>query len=92
MTIVAKVPTTNASRYLQQLAKHWSHKFETTFDATSARIDLTLGTLRMKAEADALELELAPAEGQDPERFKEVVATHLDRFAFREAPLSFNWQ
>jgi len=26
------------------------------------------------------------------ERLGGVVASHLDRFAFREAPLSFNWQ
>ncbi|WP_345944342.1 DUF2218 domain-containing protein [Aureimonas sp. SA4125] len=25
------------------------------------------------------------------ERMKGVVATHLDRFAFREAPLGFEW-
>ncbi len=28
---VARVPTHSASRYLQQLAKHWSHKMAVTF-------------------------------------------------------------
>jgi hypothetical protein len=26
------------------------------------------------------------------ERMKSVLATHLDRFAFREAPLPFDWR
>ena len=28
---VAQVPTANASRYLQQLCKHWQHNLEVTF-------------------------------------------------------------
>lgn len=33
-----------------------------------------------------------PVAGANVERFKAVVAEHLDRFAFREAPLRFDWQ
>jgi uncharacterized protein len=29
--------------------------------------------------------------GETLERMKGVVASHLDRFAFRELPLPFNW-
>jgi len=28
----------------------------------------------------------------DVERFKQVLADHLDRFALREAPLQFEWR
>ena len=28
----SRVPTANASRYLQRLCKHWSHKFPVEFD------------------------------------------------------------
>ena len=31
---VATVPTAHASRYLQQLCKHWSHKLPVEFDAS----------------------------------------------------------
>ncbi|MCK9540745.1 MAG: DUF2218 domain-containing protein [Novosphingobium sp.] len=89
--IRAVVPTTSASRYLQQLCKHWSHKFETEFDAAMGRIELPFGRLEMAAGGDALTLTLHPAEGADVERFKDVVASHLDRFAFREAPLAYGW-
>lgn len=30
-TLTAMVPTTSGSRYLQQLCKHWSHKFAVDF-------------------------------------------------------------
>jgi uncharacterized protein len=29
--------------------------------------------------------------GETLERMKGLVASHLDRFAFRQAPLPFNW-
>ena len=92
MTLTAKVPTTNGSRYLQQLCKHWSHKFEATFDAQQGSIALPMGSIRMAAEPDALVVTIEPQEGADVERFKQVVAEHLDRFAFREAPLTFDWK
>lgn len=41
---------------------------------------------------DRLDIALHPDAGADVERMKKVVADHLDRFAFREAPLAFNWQ
>ena len=50
----AVVGTAHASRYLQQLAKHWSHRFETEFDQHSARIALPLGETRLTASDEAL--------------------------------------
>ena len=48
----ARLHTDKAARYMTQLAKHWSHRFEVAFDATSARIPLPLGTCLMRAEPD----------------------------------------
>ncbi|WP_449471160.1 DUF2218 domain-containing protein [Sphingobium chungangianum] len=92
MILTANVPTKNGSRYLQQLCKHWSHKFETDFDAQQGVIAFPMGPIRMAADEDTLTVAIDPVEGADVERFKQVVADHLDRFAFREAPLSFDWQ
>ncbi|MEC3950292.1 DUF2218 domain-containing protein [Sphingobium sp. HWE2-09] len=92
MTLTATVPTTNGSRYLQQLCKHWSHKFEVQFDAEKGEIAFPMGTIRMAAEPEALVVVLEPNADADVETFKKVVADHLDRFAFREAPLPFDWQ
>lgn len=90
---LARVPTGSASRYLQQLAKHWSHKLTVTFTAEEGTIDFPNGTrLQMRADGDALDLELAVPEDGDVAQMREVVARHLDRFAFREAPLTFDWR
>ena len=101
-TSIARVPTANGSRYLQQLCKHWSHNLEVEFTPETGRVVFPRNargadwpgdaTLVLTAHADALECRLeASAEGQ-LEGLKGAVASHLDRFAFREAPLAFDWR
>jgi hypothetical protein len=98
----ALVPTTNGSRYLQQLCKHWSHNLAVEFTPEAGTVTFPRegragtwpaeATLRLRATPEALECRLdASAEGQR-DALKGVVAQHLDRFAFREAPLRFDWQ
>jgi hypothetical protein len=48
--------------------------------------------LAMRADGESLDLVLTVPEGEDTGRMREVVASHLDRFAFREAPLTFDWR
>jgi uncharacterized protein len=45
----------------------------------------------MEASADALPVSIETDDTESVERLKEIVANHLDRFAFREAPLPFEW-
>ena len=89
---VARVPTGSASRYLQQLAKHWSHKMAVSYTEAAATIVFPNGSrLDLAADGDHLAVTLMVAEGQDVAQMRGVVASHLDRFAFREAPLHFDW-
>ena len=90
---VARVPTQAASRYLQQLCKHWSHKLPTSFTAEEGSVDFSNGArLVMRADSETLDVELTVPPGEDVGRMREVVSSHLDRFAFREAPLTFSWR
>ena len=90
---VARASTHSASRYLQQLCKHWSYKMAVSFSAEQGTIDFPDGSrLAMHADSDSLDCVLTVADGGDAERMREVVASHLDRFAFREAPLTFEWR
>ena len=90
---VARVPTRSASRYLQQLAKHWSHKMPVHFSGEEAEIDFPNGShLTLKADSETLDVALTVPDGEDAARMRQVVAEHLDRFAFREAPLTFDWR
>jgi hypothetical protein len=87
---VVRVPTAHASRYLQQLCKHWSHKFPVEFTPEAGRIEMSAGVLVLDADAEGLGLRLT-AEPETLERMEGVVADHLKRFAFREE-LVFDWR
>lgn len=90
----ATVSTAHASRYLQQLCKHWAHKFEVSFDPRHGTIALPFGVVTLAADEGgeaALHVTIELAEGADAARAREVVAEHLGRFAFREA-LLFEWK
>lgn len=97
----AIVPTAHASRYLQQLCKHWAHNLDVTFTPSEATVIFPRdargadwpsdGRLEMDARADVLECRLQASTREHLEGLKGAVQSHLDRFAFREAPLAFSW-
>lgn len=87
----AHLETAHASRYLQQLAKHWGHKFEVEFTPAAGTIKLPFGLCELTADETALEVRLTPEPEADVERFQTVVAEHLQRFGHRET-LVFDWR
>ena len=92
MTIAtARVPTASGAKYLQQLCKHWGHKFDVDLSDRRGIVRFPNAVATMEADADALFVTIEAQEKETIERMKGVVASHLDRFAFREAPLAFNW-
>ena len=90
-TAKASVPTANAAKYTQQLCKHWSHKLEVDLSVEKGVVRFPAAVVTLEAGADALEVTIEGEESDEVERLKGVVASHLDRFAFREAPLPFEW-
>jgi uncharacterized protein len=86
----AEVRTAAASRYLQQLCKHWSHKFPVEFTPTHGEIRLPSGPCVLDAGADTLTVSLSSADAANLPRFQDVVEEHIKRFAFRET-LTFPW-
>jgi hypothetical protein len=98
----AQVPTTSGSKYMQQLCKHWSHNLEVAFDAGQGTVIFPRdargadwpdkGVVTMIVHPDTLECRIDASVTEQLENMKGVLARHLDRFAFREAPLSFSWQ
>jgi hypothetical protein len=102
LAATANVPTAGASRYLQQLCKHWAHNLAVTFDAKEGRIVFPKdarglnfpgdGTVILTAHETGLEVRVDATAPEQLEGLKGAVARHLDRFAFREAPLAFNWR
>ena len=88
-TATTRVPTEHASRYLQQLCKHWSHKYPVEFTPENGRIEMSAAVLILDADPEGLDLSLTTAP-EDLVRMQGVVERHLERFAFKEE-LSFQW-
>jgi len=98
---LARVPTKSGSRYLQQLSKHWSHNLAVEFTAEESRIVFPRdargadwpadGVVTMTAQPETLDVRIDASSPEHLDALKGVLARHLDRFAFREAPLSFDW-
>lgn len=88
----AFVPTKNGSRYLQQLCKHWGHRLEVSFTPEEGKVTFPNAIATMTAHPETLEVQVEAGDSEIVERMKQVVADHLDRFAFREAPLTFEWR
>ena len=98
----ARVPTAQGSRYLQQLCRHWAHHLTVEFDAARGRVVFPRdargadypgdGVAKMAAEDDVLVVTIEASSAEQLEALKGVLERHLDRFAFREAPLVFDWR
>ena len=99
---IARVPTSKGSRYLQQLCKHWSHNLAVEFTPEAGTVVFPRNargadwpgdaTLTLQAHDGSLECRLEASADEQLVALKGAVARHLDRFAFREAPLQFDWQ
>lgn len=89
---VAVVATENGWKYLQQLCKHWAHKLDVELGDRTGTVRFAEAVAVMTADAAALTVEIEAQSQEVLERMKGVVSSHLDRFAFREAPLPFDWK
>lgn len=87
----ASVPTVNAAKYMQQLCKHWGHKLEVDLSEQRGMVKFPAAIATFEPRPEALKVTIEGEEGEAVERMKGVIASHLDRFAFREAPLKFDW-
>jgi uncharacterized protein len=88
---IAVVPTDSGWKYLQQLCKHWAHKLEVELGEQKGVVSFPEATAVMTSDDQALTVEIEANSPEVLERMKGVVSSHLDRFAFREAPLPFEW-
>ncbi|MFY0634113.1 MAG: DUF2218 domain-containing protein [Vannielia sp.] len=81
-----------ASKYLQQLCKHFAHKIEVRFDEISGEAALPVGPAVLKAEPDALVVTISAADEEGLQRARGAIDNHLVRFAFRENFEKMDWE
>src|SRR5680860_361711 len=87
----ALVHTPKASRYLQALCGHFSHKTTVDNDAARGHVTFPFGTCELRADATTLTLRVEADDAEAMTRAKEVVGGHLERFAVKD-DLRVAWQ
>ena len=98
----ARVSTENAKRYAAQTGKHWSHNLAVE-EQGNIRIITFPRDARGADWPGEAKVVLKPAEGVlvcrieasaavQRDGLKGAVERHIDRFAFREAPLEYDWR
>ena len=91
LTSTATVATPKAASYVAQLCKHFAHKVPAEHEGNDGRVSFAAGTCRMHADGERLVLTVEAATPEGVAQVEGVVASHLVRFAFREA-LVVEWQ
>ncbi|APX23036.1 MAG: DUF2218 domain-containing protein [Rhodobacteraceae bacterium] len=91
MREIGTFTTPNASKYLQQLCKHFAHKVDVEYDETRGKAQLPPGPAVLTAEADALRVEISAESDEGMKTARHIIDDHLARFAFREDFAGMEW-
>lgn len=91
MTVTARFETDRASRYLQQLCKHFAHKVPATFDEHHGEVALPHGRCILDADDAVLTIVCDAADPAHEPLLVKVVEVHLERFAWKEK-VALDWQ
>ncbi|MDW3183797.1 MULTISPECIES: DUF2218 domain-containing protein [unclassified Roseobacter] len=83
--------TPHATKYMIQLCKHWSHKGPAKWDDDTGSVTLPFGDVAFAASGDVLTVDVDIKDGTDAATVKQVVDSHLQRFAFREGFETMAW-
>lgn len=89
--ITGHFATPNASKYLQQLCKHFGHKVEVEFDENAGQAALPIGPAQMTANAEGLSVSIELNDIEDRSKAQSIIDSHLARFAFREDFKAMEW-
>ncbi|MEO6386791.1 MAG: DUF2218 domain-containing protein [Croceibacterium sp.] len=81
-------------RYIQQLVSHWGHKYATSYDADEKAGVFPFSETEnavMTARPGGIAITLVTGDPTRNVHMRGVLERHIDRFAFREAPLQYEW-
>jgi uncharacterized protein len=81
-------------RYIKQLVSHWGHKYATSYDEGGATGSFPFSdteTAVMAVQPEGIAITLVTGDHDRNVHMRGVIERHIDRFAFREAPLSYEW-
>lgn len=82
--------TPDASRQLNRLCRHFSHKSEARWTEQEGEVRFALGACRMQASREGLTLHCEAETAADLAQLQELLRIHLQRFAELEQ-LELDW-
>lgn len=85
------IETAYAAKYIKQLCNHWGHKLAVEQSDGRGVVHFPQAVATMVATVTDLTIGIEGPDEATVDRMKDVVTSHLDRFAFREAPLTCDW-
>jgi len=88
---IGKFQTAQASKYLQQLCKHFAHKVAVEYDQTAGWADLPVGRASLTASDTLLTVEIDLHDLEQKDQGHMIIDSHLEKFAFREDVRTMTW-
>lgn len=85
------INTEAASSYIGKLCRHFRHKIETEYTATSGLATFPFGICEMSATPEHLFFNISASTLEGVEKIKGVLERHLLKFAYKEE-LVIQWQ
>lgn len=88
----AYFPTLHASKYLQQLCKHFAHKVAVEFDETEGSAALPAGPAKLYADPAGLRIVVSGEDAKALIHARYAIDSHLVTFAYRENYMGLSWK
>lgn len=89
---IGRFETPHASKYLQQLCKHFAHKVEVAYTPTEGRAALPPGPATLEATETGLTVRLSAKDDAGMGHARAIIDLHLKKFAFREDFEEMAWE
>jgi len=87
--VKGEASTTEAAALIARTARHFAHKVPVATSDGYAAVETRFGRAELTAVGEGISIVLAPAHGEPDERLREVIDSHLTRFA--RTPLEIHW-
>ncbi|MCH8497788.1 MAG: DUF2218 domain-containing protein [Marinobacter sp.] len=79
--LTATIETTEASRLINRLCKHFSHKTPAQWDAAGGKVTFVMGQCQLEATPASLRLTCRAESADALQAVGDIVGSHLIRFA-----------
>ncbi len=82
--------TSEGAALIGRTAKHFAHKVPVTTEDGHASIQTRFGRAELTARSDGIAIALTPVDSDSGPALRDVIASHLTRFA--RTPLELSWE